>query len=93
MARIRVVADRNPVREVLEFEPLRAMAQTRDGQWHVDGAMVQATGGGLDLSELLRQPVLGRLTAWVAQPAELYRSLAQWHPRYGYEQWALRARP
>lgn len=62
--RIQVVADRNPVREVLEFEPLRslpmlafrlrleqaspvrALVKTRDGQWHVGGAWVQAAGGG-----------------------------------------------
>ena len=62
--RILVVADRNPVREVLAFEPLRALpvlalrmrleqaspvralAQTQDGRWHVGGAQVQAAGGG-----------------------------------------------
>lgn len=64
IARMLVLADRNPVREVLEFEPLRALpmlafrmrleqaspiralVQTRDGQWHAGGAMVQAAGGG-----------------------------------------------
>ena len=62
--RILVVVDRNPVREVLDFEPMRAlpmlsfrirleqaspvraMVQTRDGQWHVGGVMAQAAGGG-----------------------------------------------
>lgn len=62
--RLLVVVDRNPVREVLAFEPLRAlpmlsfrirleqaspvraMAQTRDGQWHVGGVWAQAAGGG-----------------------------------------------
>ncbi|MFT3799770.1 MAG: quinoprotein dehydrogenase-associated SoxYZ-like carrier [Burkholderiaceae bacterium] len=62
--RILVVVDRNPIREVLDFEPLRslpmlsfrirleqaspvrAMAQTRDGMWHVGGVMAQAAGGG-----------------------------------------------
>ena len=62
--RILVIADRNPVREVLTFEPLRALpvlafrirleqaspvralAQTGDGRWHVGGAWVQAAGGG-----------------------------------------------
>ncbi len=62
--RIRVVVDRNPVREVLDFEPLRslpvlafrlrleqaspvrALVKTRDGQWHVGSAWVQAAGGG-----------------------------------------------
>lgn len=62
--RILVVVDRNPVREVLDFEPLRAlpmlsfrmrleqaspvraMVQTRDGQWHVGSRQVHAAGGG-----------------------------------------------
>jgi sulfur-oxidizing protein SoxY len=64
VARIRVAVDRNPVRHVLDFEPLRAlptlafrirmeqasavraMVQTRDGQWHVGSTWVQAAGGG-----------------------------------------------
>ena len=62
--RILVVVDRNPVREVLDFEPMRAlpmlsfrirleqaspvraMVQTRDGQWHVGSVQAQAAGGG-----------------------------------------------
>lgn len=72
IARMRVVADRNPVREVLDFEPLRALpmlafrmrleqaspvralVQTRDGQWHVGGAMVQAAGGGCTVPGVTR---------------------------------------
>jgi len=64
VARMVVIADRNPIREVLAFEPLQALpmlafrirleqaspvrclVQTRDGQWHVGGALVQAAGGG-----------------------------------------------
>jgi len=64
VARIDVISDRNPIREVLSFEPLRALpvlafrfrmeqaspvralVQTRDGQWHVGGTWVQAAGGG-----------------------------------------------
>jgi sulfur-oxidizing protein SoxY len=64
VARIRVAVDRNPVRHVLDFEPMRAlpmlafrirmeqaspvraMVQTRDGQWHVGSTWVQAAGGG-----------------------------------------------
>ena len=64
IARMIVVADRNPIREVLGFEPLRSLpmlafrirleqaspirclVQTRDGHWHVGGAMTQAAGGG-----------------------------------------------
>lgn len=62
--RILVLVDRNPIREVLDFEPalalpmlsfrirleqaspVRAMVQTRDGQWHVGGVWAQAAGGG-----------------------------------------------
>ena len=62
--RILVVADRNPIREVLTFEPeralamlsfrlrleqaspIRAMVQTRNGEWHVGGVVAQAAGGG-----------------------------------------------
>ena len=64
VARIDVISDRNPIREILSFEPLlslpmlafrfrmeqaspvRAMVKTRDGQWHVGSAWVQAAGGG-----------------------------------------------
>ena len=64
VARMLVVADRNPIRDVLAFEPLQALpmlafrmrleqaspvrclVQTRDGHWHVGGALVQAAGGG-----------------------------------------------
>lgn len=66
--RILVAVDRNPVREVLAFEPLRAlpmlafrirleqaspvraMAQTEDGVWHVGSALAQAPGGGCTVS-------------------------------------------
>ena len=62
--RILVVVDRNPIREVLNFEPLRAwpmlafrirleqaspvraMVQTKDGQWHVGSVQANAAGGG-----------------------------------------------
>jgi len=72
LRRILVVVDRNPVREVLQFEPLRAlpvlafrlrleqaspvraMAQTEDGAWHVGGAMAQAPGGGCTVSGATR---------------------------------------
>jgi sulfur-oxidizing protein SoxY len=72
VARIRVVVDRNPVREVLNFEPLRAlpmlafrirmeqaspvraMVQTRDGQWHVGSTWVQAAGGGCTVPGVTR---------------------------------------
>ena len=67
-----VIADRNPIREVLAFEPLQALpllalrirleqaspvrclVQTRDGHWHVGGAMAQAAGGGCTVPGVTR---------------------------------------
>lgn len=36
----------------------------------------------LDLGGVLRTPLPARFQAWAAQPAEFYRTLAQWYPRY-----------
>lgn len=62
--RVVVLVDRNPIRKVLEFQPLasrpavsfrfkleqaspvRALAQTADGIWHVGGTLVDSAGGG-----------------------------------------------
>jgi len=62
--RVVVLVDRNPIRKVLEFQPLasrasvsfrfkleqaspvRAMALTADGVWHVGGTLVDSAGGG-----------------------------------------------
>jgi len=62
--RILVVVDRNPIRKVLELQPLaaqpavgfrfkleqaspvRALALTADGVWHVGGTLVDSSGGG-----------------------------------------------
>ena len=62
--RIIVLVDRNPIRKVLELQPLaaraavsfrfkleqaspvRALAQTADGSWHVGGTWVDSAGGG-----------------------------------------------
>jgi sulfur-oxidizing protein SoxY len=62
--RLIVLVDRNPIRKVLELQPLaaqpavsfrfkleqaspvRALAQTADGVWHVGGALVDSSGGG-----------------------------------------------
>jgi sulfur-oxidizing protein SoxY len=62
--RVMVLVDRNPIRKVLEFQPLaaqaavsfrfkleqaspvRALAQTADGIWHVGGTLVDSSGGG-----------------------------------------------
>ena len=62
--RLVVLVDRNPIRKVLEMQPLaalpavsfrfkleqaspvRALAQTADGVWHVGGTLVDSSGGG-----------------------------------------------
>ena len=62
--RLMVLVDRNPIRKVLELQPLaalpavsfrfkleqgspvRALALTADGLWHVGGAWVDSSGGG-----------------------------------------------
>jgi len=62
--RLIVLVDRNPIRKVLELQPLaaqpgvsfrfkleqaspvRALALTADGVWHVGGALVDSAGGG-----------------------------------------------
>ena len=62
--RLIVLVDRNPIRKVLELQPLaaqaavsfrfkleqaspvRALAQTADGVWHVGGTWVDSSGGG-----------------------------------------------
>ena len=72
VARIQVVVDRNPVRNVLTFtphkalpmlafrirmeqaSPVRAMVQTRDGQWHVGSTWVKASGGGCTVPGITR---------------------------------------
>ena len=66
---------------------LQGMEQTRDWLQWLTALMQTSAAQGLDLSELLRQPVPERFAAWAAQPAELHRSLAQWYPHY--EQQAL----
>ena len=61
---------------------LQGMEQTRDWLQWLTALMQTSAAQGLDLSELLRQPVPERFAAWAAQPAELHRSLAQWYPAY-----------
>lgn len=66
--RLVVLVDRNPIRKVLELQPLaaqpavsfrfkleqaspvRALAQTADGVWHVGGTLVDSAGGGCTVS-------------------------------------------
>lgn len=72
-------------------EGLRGVEQTRDWLRWLTAHLRESAQRGLDLSELLREPVPARFAAWAAQPAELHRTLAQWYPRF--EQAALRASP
>ena len=62
--RLIVLVDRNPIRKVLELQPLaaqaavsfrfkleqaspvRALAMTADGVWHVGGTLIDSSGGG-----------------------------------------------
>ena len=66
--RLMVLVDRNPIRKVLELQPVtalpavsfrfkleqgspvRALAQTADGVWHVGGVLVDSSGGGCTVS-------------------------------------------
>ena len=91
--RLLVVVDRNPIREVLAFEPLRAlpvlalrirleqaspvraMAQTRDGQWHVGGVWAQAAGGGCTVPGASRADGSWKSTLNQVQ-ARIFRNMA-----------------
>ena len=61
--------------------------ETRDWLRWLTNSLQTSAERGLDLSEVLRQPVPDRFARWAAQPAELQRTLAQWYPRF--EQQAL----
>ena len=65
------------------------ITETRDWLRWLATSLQASAERGLDLSEVLRQPVPERFARWAAQPAELQRTLAQWYPRY--EQRALAA--
>lgn len=70
--RLIVLVDRNPIRKVLELQPLaaqpavsfrfkleqaspvRALALTADGLWHVGGAWVDSSGGGCTVAGATR---------------------------------------
>ena len=72
VAKVLVLVDRNPIREVLTFtphkalpvlafrirmeqaSPVRALVQTHDGQWHVGGTWVKASGGGCTVPGITR---------------------------------------
>jgi quinoprotein relay system zinc metallohydrolase 1 len=80
-----VVPSHGPV-----HEGLRGIEQTRDWLRWITGLMRERAERGVDLSELLREPVPARFAAWAAQPAEWHRTLAQWYP--AFERRALGAR-
>jgi sulfur-oxidizing protein SoxY len=71
--RLMVLVDRNPIRKVLELQPLasqpslgfrfkleqaspvRALALTKDGTWHVGGTWVDSAGGGCTVAGATRK--------------------------------------
>lgn len=61
---------------------LTGLQQTRDWLRWLGTNMRESAERGLDLNEVLRQPVPERFVRWAAQPAELHRSLTQWYPQY-----------
>ena len=79
-----VVPSHGPVHTGIE-----GINETRDWLRWLSTTLRSSAERGLDLSEVLHQPVPERFARWAAQPAELQRSLAQWYPRY--EQRALAA--
>lgn len=72
-----VVPSHGPV-----HEGLRGLEQTRDWLRWVTATMRDRAERGVDLSELLREPLPARFAGWAAQPAEWHRTLAQWYPVY-----------
>lgn len=72
-----VVPSHGPV-----HQGLLGVEQTRDWLTWLRQTMERSAGQGVDLAELLQQPVPERFASWAAQPAELQRSLAQWYPAY-----------
>jgi len=89
--RIVLLADRNPIQHILDFEPLacwpvlafrfrmeqgspvRALARTRDGHWHVGQTWVNAAGGGCTVPGLTRADgswsrTLGQVQAQACSP-------------------------
>lgn len=73
----RVVPSHGPV-----HNRLQGVQQTRDWLQWLRGWMQEHAARGVDLGELLRQPLPERFAHWAAQPAELSRTLAQWYPHY-----------
>lgn len=61
---------------------MEGIAQTQDWLQWVTTTLRQSAASGVDLSELMRQPVPERFAKWAAQPAEWQRTLVHWYPRY-----------
>ncbi|WP_313302555.1 quinoprotein relay system zinc metallohydrolase 1 [Diaphorobacter sp.] len=71
---------------------LRGIGQTGDWlQWLI-ALMRENAEQGVDLSELLRNPIPPRFAGWAAQPAEFHRTLTQWYPAYEQRALSQRAR-
>jgi quinoprotein relay system zinc metallohydrolase 1 len=60
----------------------KGIHQTSEWLSWMTQTMKDSATSGLDLSELLHQPVPAQFEAWAAQPAELHRSLTQWYPQF-----------
>lgn len=72
-----VVPSHGPV-----HEGLYGLVQTRDWIQWLTRHLQQSAEAGLDLTELLAQPLPARFATWAAQPAEWHRTLAQWYPQF-----------
>ncbi len=60
----------------------KGIEQTRAWLSWLTLTMKDSAASGLDLSELLHEPVPAQFASWAAQPAELHRSLTQWFPQF-----------
>jgi len=56
--------------------------QTRDWLLWVRDTLARSAEQGLDIGELMRQPLPSRFAGWAAQPAEWHRTLAALYPAF-----------
>ncbi|WP_232788512.1 quinoprotein relay system zinc metallohydrolase 1 [Macromonas nakdongensis] len=70
---------------------LRGLEQTRDWLDWLEQTLSRSARDGLDLGEVLRQPIPERFARWAAMPAEFVRSVTYLYPQH--ELAALRAGP
>jgi len=56
------------------------LEQTRDWLLWAQATLARSAEQGLDISEVMRQPLPTRFATWAAQPAEWHRTLAQLYP-------------